>query len=330
VAVRPAEPDRLTQHGPDPLGVRAATAWVVERARDVRLVPERSAAVAERIANSELSSPPWRSPPHWWSDTDPDATAHYVVLLDALNFSFWGTPRWRVAWGGELVDGYWALAAALRLAIERGQPLADPAYLARRARASELLRGVDDVPIPLLRARQAALREVGQGLLLRCDGRFLRCLEDAGGSGPALARLVAERFPSFRDVAEYERRPVPFYKRAQLLAADLSGAFDGRGPWAPTDLDQLTMFADYKVPQVLQALGALAYSDELVAALRAHEVFPYGDRREVEIRAASVQAVEQISARVQVPPYQVDWALWSVGQSIALELPYHRTRSVYY
>jgi Potential Queuosine, Q, salvage protein family len=338
VAVRSAEPDRLTERSPpgsteprpDPLGVRAATAWVVERARDVRLVPERIAAVAERVATSQLSSPPWRTPPHWWSDADPDATAHYVLLLDALNFSFWGTPRWRVAWDGRVVDGYWALAAALRVAIERGEPLTDPAYLARGARASELLRGVDDVPIPLLRAREAALREVGQGLLLRCDGRFRRCLEDAGGSAPAIARLVAERFPSFRDVAEYERRPVPLYKRAQLLAADLFGAFDGRRPWAPTDLDQLTMFADYKVPQVLQALGALAYSEELVAALRARAVFPYGDRREVEIRAASVQAVDRICQRAHVPPYQVDWALWSLGQTMALELPYHRTRSVYY
>jgi Potential Queuosine, Q, salvage protein family len=319
----------------DPLGIRAATAWVVERARDVRVVAERAADVAARLAAGELGLPEWRRPPHWWDDADADATAHYVLLLDALNFSFWGEPRWRVAWGAERLDGYWALAAALTSAVEQGQPLGDPDYLARTARAAQLLAGLDGVPIPLLRLRQAALREVGLGLLRGCGGRFLDCVERAGRSAPALVELVAARFPSFRDVAEYDGRPVPFYKRAQLLVADLHGAFAGRGPGAFDDLATLTMFADYKVPQVLHDLGVLAYSPALEAALRARELLPYGDRREVEIRAASVQAVELIVDVLEgrgrhVPAFEVDERLWALGQARPLALPYHRTRSVYY
>jgi hypothetical protein len=319
----------------DPLGVRAATAWVVERARDVRLVRARADDLAAQLADGEFARPGWRTPPHWWNEADVDVTAHYVLLLDALNFSFWGEPKWQVEWAGQIFDGYWALAAGLRAAIERGTPLSDPGYLAGTAQASQLLAGVDDVPIPLARLRQAALREVGRGLQDSCGGRFLRCVEEAHRSASALVNLVATRFPSFRDVAEYDQRPVPFYKRAQLLVADLHGAFAGRGPGAFDDLPALTMFADYKVPQVLHDLGVLAYSRALEDSLRTHEILPYGDRREVEIRAASVQAVELIVDRlaasgIRVPAFEIDERLWSHGQGCAHRLPYHRTRSVYY
>jgi hypothetical protein len=128
---------------------------------------------------------------------------------------------------------------------------------------------------------------------------------------------------------------VPFYKRAQLLVADLHAAFAGSGPGEFDHLETLTMFADYKVPQVLHHLGVLAYTPELEASLLAHEVLPYGDRREVEIRAASVQAVELIvdlldRRGVQVAAFEVDEWLWDHGQGRQLALPYHRTRSVYY
>jgi len=319
----------------DPLGVRAATAWVVERAADVSVVPEAAVAVAAQIAADLLPLPRWRTPPHWWSDADPAATATYVLLVDALNFSFWGEPKWRLRWHGETVDGYFALAAAVTSAIERGVPLTEPAYLAGEACAAALLAGADDTPIPLLPARQAAIEEVGRGLLADCGGSSPGWVTDAGRSAASLVRGVVGRFPSFRDVTSYQGRPVPFYKRAQLLVSDLHGAFAGAGPGAFRDLRRLTMFADYKVPQVLHGLGVLRYSARLEAALRAYELMPFGDPREVEIRAGSVQAVELIAdvlaARgLEVPAYDVDWRLWSLGQGRAWPLPYHRTRSVYY
>ncbi len=305
----------------------------MDRARYVALLPAGLEAVAARLASDAIPpAPEWRTPPHWWRDDDQEATSRLVLLLDALNFSFWGTPRWRVAFDGALLDGYWALAASLRRAIERGVPLTDATYLAHEACAAELLRGVDDVAIPLLAERQAALREVGRGLLEACAGRFMACLDAAGWSAPAIVQRVAAGFPSFRDVASYDGTPVPFYKRAQILVSDLHGALGGQ---RVRDLDALTMFADYKVPQVLRQLGVLAYSDELEAALRSGELIACCDAREVEIRAASVQAVEQLAALLAgrgrvVASYEIDWRLWTLGQELEMTLPYHRTRSVFY
>lgn len=53
------------------------------------------------------------------------------------------------------------------------------------------------------------------------------------------------------------------YKRAQIFVGDVYGAFGGQGLGHFTDIDQLTMFADYRVPVVLRELGVLQYSTEL-------------------------------------------------------------------
>ncbi len=308
---------------------------MVEQAEDVRVDQPALERVAERIAVGDFPEPAWRQAPHWWDDARPEHTAVYVLLLDALNFSFWGDPKWHVRWRGEVYDGYWGLAAALRRALEAGLPLYDPSYLAGEARAEVILAGDDGTIIPLLRARQAALREVGAGVLRSCGGSFLACVAEAERDAGRLARLVVERFPSFRDVPEYRGREVPFYKRAQILVSDLWGAFAGGGPGGFDTLDVLTMFADYKVPQVLNGLGVLVYSDSLERTLRDRELLAYGDRREVEIRAGAVQAVERVCAMLAargqpLAPYEVDWRLWQLGQGREWPLPYHRTRCAYY
>lgn len=55
------------------------------------------------------------------------------------------------------------------------------------------------------------------------------------------------------------------YKRAQIFAADVWGAFGGAGLGTFSDLHRLTTFADYRVPVVLRQLGILNYSAQLAA-----------------------------------------------------------------
>jgi hypothetical protein len=54
-----------------------------------------------------------------------------------------------------------------------------------------------------------------------------------------------------------------FYKRAQIFVGDVYGAFGGKGLGCFSDVAQLTMFADYRVPVVLRLMGLLRYSTEL-------------------------------------------------------------------
>jgi hypothetical protein len=124
-------------------------------------------------------------------------------------------------------------------------------------------------------------------------------------------------------------RDVPFYKRAQLTAADLSTA----GVAHFQDLDRLTIFADNLVPHVLRLDGVLAYDPALVARIGRQELVPAGSAEELEIRACALQAVELLVGHLakQVTPMQLDYLLWNRGQGARYKaVPRHRTRSVFY
>ena len=84
------------------------------------------------------------------------------------------------------------------------------------------------------------------------------------------------------------------YKRAQIFAADVWGAFRGQGLGSFGDIDRLTMFADYRVPVVLAQMGVLRYSAPLAARLAAGEELEPGCAEEVELRALSIVAVERV------------------------------------
>ncbi len=319
---------------PDPLSVLSTTLLVVEQAESVQIDLEAVQRLAGNLVHQEVPAAEWETGLHW--SGDPESTANYVLVLDALNFSFWGEPRWVVSYGGQRYNGYWALAAALKRALEAGIPLTNAAYLATidEATLGQILAG--EHPIPLLAERANNLRELGRVLLEGYDGRFTRMISAAQGSAVRLVQRVAAELPSFNDVASYHGREVRFYKRAQILAGDLAGAFGGRGPGHFHDLDQLTAFADYKVPQVLHHLGLITYDAHLEHLLAERADLAAGDPREVEIRAATIWSVEAIRRALAAygvlrPPYQLDWMLWQLGQNLPSGvLPYHRTRTIFY
>ena len=64
----------------------------------------------------------------------------------------------------------------------------------------------------------------------------------------------------FQDHTIYDGVQVFFYKRAQILVGDIWGAFKGQGLGKFEDIDKITMFADYRVPQILLELDILVYS----------------------------------------------------------------------
>lgn len=331
----------------DPLGVLASTRAVVDAAVRVRIDDARVAAVAAMLGRELAAPPAWDDALHFRDGTW--RTAAWVLVLDALNFCFWSDDpdpdrRWRVAFQGQTSNGYQALAAALTRAVAEGKPLWDAAYLATMTRdeLSGILRGDPDQTgspaIPLFDDRLANVRELGRGLLDRFpgDAPVVELIGGADGSAVRLVRRVADCFPSFDDVASYGGYEVRFYKRAQIFVADLYGAFEGKGFGAFGDLQRLTAFADYKVPQVLRWLGVLVYDAALASTVARREPLAPGSAAEVEIRAATVWACELIRRALRehgrtLRAFEIDWALWTAGQTMPTDAPpYHRTRTVFY
>ncbi|KAI9915378.1 hypothetical protein PsorP6_006990 [Peronosclerospora sorghi] len=94
--------------------------------------------------------------------------------------------------------------------------------------------------------------------------------------------------------------------------------------------------ADYRVPQVLRAEQVLVYSTELANLIDSKAEIAAGSEMEVELRAATIQAVEGIHKRMQMRGHclavvELDWLLWQIGEDRKTHLlPHHRTWSIYY
>ncbi len=316
------------------LGVLETTEPVVQKSRHVRIDRGAVAEVAAGRRGPRFERPRWDRE-HHFSSADPEETANYILVQDALNFCFWGDPPWRVEYRGQFHTGYRALTAALKRALDVGCPLLDASYLENLSLADLrfILRG--EGRLALLEERLENLRQVGRVLAQRYGGRFTRMIETAGRSAVRLVGTLAAEFPSFDDRATYEGREVRFYKRAQLCVADLHGAFAGEGPGAFDDIDQLTACADYELPRVLRELGVLEYSPELAARVDAGELIPPGSAEEVEIRANTVWAVEFLREELgragnDLMAYELDWILWNYSQAHPPGRLFHRTVTIYY
>ena len=336
----------LRPTGPDPLGVLGDTARVLGQAVHLRLDGE--AALRFATAHRPGQGPSLDSPPEdalHCRFLPPKRRLNYLLALEALNFSFWDdAPRWRVDGGGAhgalgMLDGYWALIAALRRAmVTEALPVWDAHWLAGLdLPAVEALLAGEGRAIPMLDTRLAHLREAGTVLLRDWGGQFANVVKAAEGDAAGLAYLIASTFPSFDDRSPWGEHTVRFFKRAQICVADLAhigadmpqGRLDG--------LAHLTAFADYKVPQVLRKVGVIVLGDDLARRVDALEELPAHSVEEVELRAATIWGVEWLRRALEAAhPGQaftaagVDALLWLAGQDKTGLPPYHRTRTPYY
>lgn len=206
--------------------------------------------------------------------------------------------------------------------------------------------------MPMLRERLACLREAGRVLHETYGGRFANCITAAGESAAALVQVVVRDFSCFRDSHDFLGQEVHFYKRAQILVADTWACFDGSSYGTFHDIDDaITMFADYRIPQMLHSLGCLRYSPALEARVRRLEEIPSGDRCEIELRGNCIWAVELVrrqmvkdhpemgeegDRKVRINSILIDFLLYDTlkekekaGETRAM-IPHHRTRSIWY
>lgn len=325
---------KILDSHPDPLGILHSTAPVIRHAEFVKLDSHRIDTVARVFASRALTIPRWDYQFHYFDGTE--RTANYIFLLDALNFSFWGKPKWSLRGVDSRLDGYWGLAKALKIAATRDPDFLNAEHLAEISplELGKVLRG--NLEIPLFVERWRNVQELGRVLINRFGGSAARVIDSAGFDAPRLAKLIADNFSSFRDTTIYREKPVNFFKRAQIVAADLRGAFDGKGFGELSNLDQLTAFADYKLPQILRAWGILNYAPKLARRVDQRIELEKDSPEEIEIRASMIWGVELLKLAMgerggTVTSIQMDWFLWQSSQGKVKGMrPYHRVRTIFY
>lgn len=311
--------------------------WVMKRSSRVFFHPERIDSAIRKWGFMIEEDPGWQHPCHYFDGTA--ESIRWIFVLDTLNHCFWperGEAPWTVYYSGNGYSGYWGLAAALKRAVEKGIPVTRADYLAciEKAELMEIFRG--DGKIPLLDQRLQNLREAGNKIASLWEGDIVHLLESSGGSALRAVRNLVDSFPSYRDEAVYKGEKVCFWKRAQLFVADVHAAFSGVGPGKFTDIDGLTVFADYKLPQVLRELGIISYHSTLAGRIDDFQPLKPGSEEEVEIRAAAIWAAEALRAGCRctgmaVNSVRIDNWLWRLGQLDEFRTrPYHRCRTIFY
>jgi len=312
------EVDGATGSVPD--RVRAACAWVAGQARSVTI----DELAVEPYAVALTASPEPPPPDLPLADGDRESRVAFVLCLDAINFGsgWWPTIRKRPG-----CSGYSTIEAGL---AERFR--AEGAWSAReltQLTASNVAWVIgQDRAHPLMEQYAGVLRDVGERILGEYTGRFGAVVDASGGSALALADLLAD-WDAFADVSTYDGRPIPFFKRAQIAAADV----DRFGIARLRDTERLTAFADNLVPHVLRVDGVLRLDPALEEAIDGEALLIHGSPEEVELRACAVHATELLSAATngELSPAQIDAALWNRGSGARYKSrPRPRSRNTAY
>ncbi len=314
--------------------IRSGAAAVMRAAHRVRIDESALDALAARLASDPMPGPVWD--PALCHAGDAAGRLAFAVTWNCINFGSGWFPKLRKREG---CSGAITVMTGLKERFDREGPFfADELEAIEAATLAPVIGQdlADPECAELIDLYARALRTLGQLLNQRFGGSFDALVAAAEGSAARLVEILAE-MPFYRDEAAYPGiGRVSFYKRAQLTAADLALALDGRGRGAFDDLDRLTIFADNLVPHVFRHFGVLVFDRALAETIEREELIAAGSPEEIEIRAGGVHAAEGLVARLAalgrpLPAHTLDVMLWTWGQRPEVKArPRHRARGVWY
>ncbi|MBI5370375.1 hypothetical protein HZA85_04295 [Candidatus Uhrbacteria bacterium] len=311
------------------------TKFVVDHADHVRINHDRLIEFAGTFDHGSATH--WlQAAPFDFSHFSDEEKLHFLFLFNVLSFCYWGEPKWTVHYQNKKYDGAWGMILALGRAIEEEGDLLNFDTCSRLPKETfaSVLRG--DGEIPLFEERWSIVQEVGKIMVEQFDGKVSILLARADGDAHILLDLIDKAFPSFFDASIYKNQTIFFQKRAQLFVADVYQIFDGKSFGALQKVDQITACADYKLPQILRKFDILQYTKALSQKIDSQQELPHGSVEEIEIRAHTIWAVEQLTNEIKkrlphIQAFQVNDHLWLATQEkFSIDKPYHRTRTTAY
>lgn len=315
--------------------VLETTKFVVQNSDLIKINPQKIKEFSDSFSAQESKHWLLEGPVDFLNSSD-EEKLHFMLLFNALSFSYWGEPKWSVEYRDTLYDGAWAMVVSLRKAIEDGYPILDFNYCSQISKEEFRRVLLGNIEIPLFNNRLNIVHEVGQKILDLFDGKVMNLLKVGNNNASKLSKLIIDTFPSFKDVSLFKGNEIYFYKRAQLFLADIYQMFQGEGIGSITGIEDLTACADYKLPQILRKIGILEYSNELINKIDNKIELASGSAEEVEIRSNTIWAVEYIKEEVKnlghnINSIEINDQLWIASQSKAQDdKPYHRTRTTSY
>ena len=300
--------------------------YVSNNSKSVKINKTRLEEFVEKIEKVETKH--WLSfSPYNLLDLPVETIIKFLVIYEAIDFSFWGNPKWTIATDDGKEDGSIALLYAI-LNDVKNRNTTDFSDITREE-FGKILKG--NVEIPLFEERYNIIKNVSKIANQKMNGNFYEFIKNTT-IDTKLFEIIVKYFSNFKDERIYNNKKIYFYKLAQLLTSDILHIRKLKEN-IKVDYSHLVGCSDYKIPQVMRGLGILEYSDNLASIIDSQKEIEVNSEYEVEIRANTLVVIDLIKEKLEnkVCAIDINDYIWSYGKNKNIELkPYHLTRNTNY
>lgn len=256
-------------------------------------------------------------------DMNIDKVINFLLLFDAIDYCFWGHPKWTIETSEGTKDGSDALLYVL-LNYVKEKDKVDFSNVSFKE-FSNILKG--NVDIPFLRERYNTIISICDIVNKKMNGNFYNYIKNVNND-IELFNIIINNFENFCDERQYNNRTIYFYKLAQLLTSDIlhiKELING----TKVDYSHLVGCADYKIPQTLRALGILKFNSELSKIVDNKHQIEENSIYEVEIRSNVIAVINYITSVLDgVCSIDINDYLFLSSKSVkGIAKPYHLCRN---
>lgn len=294
----------------------------------VTIVPGRAQALAEALKDFPVELPTWDFAPFYPQSDNFEEMCLYYLVFNSINYCYFDE------YNNRFEDGDHRASTLVGLRItENWEQMKDFQFLSHIDETyllGELFKA--ETPISLVKERAAAFREIGEFMRVNVDFTFRKMFAKHHNNAYFVSQMIPTYFPTWRD---------PFFKRAQLFV----GMVQGRFQHFDLGLEDLTVFADYRVPQTLHSMGMLRFNPPFLKSIASNKLVHYGSKQELELRAATIVGADMLTSHLNeyhggvLNALHADYLLWSAmrkrgslpfGVMSSMDLPHHRTMTTDY
>ena len=304
--------------------------FVVDNAKHVRINYDKATQLIDELLNFENVHYLTKVPYGIYNMNTRDII-NFLLIYDAIDFSFWGNPKWTIDANGKNLDGGIALLHCI-FNLFNGRNSIEVYYQLENMTLEDfkdILKG--NIDIPLLEERYKIVTGIAKIVNTKMNGNFYDHIKDMNTDQEIFKTLISN-FNNFEDTRTYNEKTIYFYKLAQLLTSDILHVIEIKEK-RNVNYSNLLGCADYKIPQVMQSLGILEYDTKLLSLLETKTEIEENSEYEVEIRASMLVVINYIYEQINksIDRIDINDFIWSKSQDKTKKYkPYHLTRTTSY
>ena len=298
--------------------------YVIENAKFIQINKKEIEKFANQIKDVDIQNWLYNSP-YKLLDENIENIITFLLYFEAIDFSFWGTPKWQIETSNGKEDGSMALMYAMLSYIRENKSFDN----LTKEKFKEYLKG--NVDIPLFEERFKIIKSVNKVVNERFGGDFYNDIYNLTND-EELFKFIIDNFEDFKDVRTYQGKIIYFYKLEQLLTSDILHIREKKEN-IKVDYSHLVGCSDYKIPQGLRALNLVEYNKELAYIVDNKIEIKENSTYEVEIRATVIYVIDEIKKLLnnKINAIELNDYIWLMSKNKELpKRPYHLTRTTNY